>query len=279
MNKKIIIIIAIVLVLSIVGVSAFVIIGKNKKVDASCVAGNVIEVPDSELNQLDSIQWVSDDTSIINIIDGKPVGVSVGIASITAMNGDKKIEDYKIEITPSPIESIKLWSERVAYVGVPTVVEYKITPVEAENSGVIITTDNENIAIIEDGNIKGISAGKVNLILSNGSGYEKSFEIEVVDSPYALLTEVEKEFVDDFKAKRTYYWFKDPENLQVLAIEKLSDGWAINYHESDGTEKTMIWSDSGSVDWYDELYAKHNSAYDLEKINKALDEVYINTKN
>lgn len=278
MNKKIIIIV-LALIIVIGGIVALIMFGKSNAVDMTCVAGNVISVPDNELNLLESVQWISDDPSIIDVIDGKPVGVSVGVASIAAMNGDKKIKEYRIEITASPIESIKMRSESNAYVGVPTEIRYIVTPEEAIGNGVIIRTDNENVAIVEDGNIVGVSAGEVNLIFSNGSGYENSYKINVIDSPYALLSVFEKEFVDSFKKFRTYYWFDDPENLKLLAIQKLEDGWAVNYQKSDGEEETMLYGNSdGSVKWLDGLYAEHSSLYNLEKISKALDEVYIDTR-
>jgi len=112
--------------------------------------------------------WESSDTDIIKIIgEGLIEGVGVGVCNVTVSTLDGKLKS-QISVTVSPVEasSISLnLSETSLFVGETSKLRTTILPENTTNKEVEWSTENSEIATVDNGFVTAISKGKTNIIV------------------------------------------------------------------------------------------------------------------
>lgn len=99
-------------------------------------------------------------------------------------------------------------------------------------------------------------------------------ETTVANTPYEQLGQDDKEFVDYMSGFYTKSWFTNPEKVTILGIEKFSDGWGVNIDDGEKETTWLLNTETSSWDSFDGQKIEHNSLYNLELINEALQYIY-----
>ncbi len=136
-------------------------------------------------------KYVVNDNSKISVNNDTLVGNEIGdeTINICSINNDVK-KEIKIHIS-NYVNDIKFNSDVINLtVGNSYSLEYSIVPEDAENPNLAFSTNNENIATIDNLNIKAIAAGTCQITASTteGASFSKSITINVANKPVITTT-------------------------------------------------------------------------------------------
>ena len=148
--------------------------------------------PDDAANK--DVEWSSSNDDVVSVENGKITAKKAGNATITIKAKETGISSScKVTVT-SKVENISLEKENYTvikdrYLTITPV----ISPDDATNKEYSITSEDENIAKIEEGKIKGVNIGETNVIFKTKDG-EKSVTakvkvIDILDSDFLIFDE------------------------------------------------------------------------------------------
>lgn len=122
--------------------------------------------------------------------DGVVSAVATGIAKITVRttDGSNLSAYYEVSIT-NPVISVSLDKESAElFVGQSLKLMATCTPVDADNTNILWSSTNPNIAIVSDGIVTAKSIGRAFVIARSVNGKETKCEINVVPTPVKSLS-------------------------------------------------------------------------------------------
>lgn len=148
--------------------------------------------PDDAANK--DVEWSSSNADVVSVENGKITAKKSGNATITIKAKETGISSScKVTVT-AKVENISLEKEEYTvikdrYLTITPV----ISPDDATNKEYSITSEDENIAKIEEGKIKGVNIGETNVIFKTKDG-EKSVTakvkvIDISDSDFLIFDE------------------------------------------------------------------------------------------
>lgn len=148
--------------------------------------------PDDAANK--DVEWSSSNDDVVSVENGKITAKKAGNATITIKSKETGISSScKVTVT-AKVENISLGKEEYTvikdrYLTITPV----ISPDDATNKEYSITSEDENIAKIEEGKIKGVNIGETNVIFKTKDG-EKSVTakvkvIDISDSDFLIFDE------------------------------------------------------------------------------------------
>lgn len=195
------------------------------------------------------VTWVSADSSIASVENGKVVANKIGTTTITVTTKDgAKTATCKVTVTEK--KSQILLDKEEYTVAVNETVKPAITLKNVEDYKLKIA--DESIACIEDGSIKGLKIGETELIVAGvGTNIEVKAKIIVTEEGYALheslnlneklVTNIsEKTVVSKIKDKialtNLTVIFKDVNNKELKDTANVGTGATITFLRTDGTE-------------------------------------------
>lgn len=137
-----------------------------------------------------SVSWSSNDDTIATVDNnGLVTALSEGNATITAITTDggfTATSNISVQRAAIPVSGISLSQEALNLtVGEESTLVATITPVNADNTSVSWSSNDENIAIVDaNGTITTIGAGETNIVATTADGgFTASTFITVIDSP------------------------------------------------------------------------------------------------
>lgn len=148
--------------------------------------------PDDAANK--DVEWYSSNADVVSVENGKVTAKKAGNATINIKAKETGISSScKVTVT-AKVENISLEKEEYTvikdrYLTITPV----ISPDDATNKEYSITSEDENIAKIEEGKIKGVNIGETNVIFKTKDG-EKSVTakikvIDISDSDFLIFDE------------------------------------------------------------------------------------------
>jgi len=123
-----------------------------------------------------SVKWMSDNSSVATVDEGKVTAVAAGTANITVTTKDGgKTATCAVTVSASNIVAVAGVSvdpkEKLLGIGEELVIKATITPEDATNKKVTWTSDNEAVAKVdESGKVTSISEGTANITVTTEDG-------------------------------------------------------------------------------------------------------------
>ena len=160
-----------------------------------------------------TVSWTSDNEEVATVDEnGLVTAVSVGEANITAtaVDGSGVTATCKVTVSPKLVTSVILdESELTIKKSFTTQLTATVAPDDADNLGLTWTSDNEEVAIVdENGLVTAVSAGKANITATavDGSGVTATCKVTVTPKlvTSVILDEseltIEKNFTEQLTA-------------------------------------------------------------------------------
>ena len=173
--------------------SVTVLEGESEKVTATVLPENATTK---------TVAWTSSNTKVAAVSGGKITGVSVGTATITAKTTNGKTATLRVTVKENPNiikpTGITLSDKEVTVKEKGTVtVTANVLPANATDKKVIWSSNDESVATVAGGVIKGVKEGTAIITASTSNGYTASVTVTV-----------EKRFVSSTKIffKNTGNW-------------------------------------------------------------------------
>ena len=123
-----------------------------------------------------SVKWMSDNSNVATVEEGKVTAVAAGTANITVTTKDGgKTATCAVTVSASNIVAVTGVSvdpkEKLLSIGEELVIKATITPEDATNKKVTWTSDNEAVAKVdESGKVTSISEGTANITVTTEDG-------------------------------------------------------------------------------------------------------------
>lgn len=137
--------------------------------------------PENTANQ--TLQYVTgnDETAVVNE-KGVVTGKAAGETEITVRSVNGKTAVVKVTVVPVEAESVAFAEEKLNVVLNRTAsVSAAITPEDVTDKSVIYASENEEVATVDqEGTVKGISLGTVNITATTANGKSAAVEVTVV---------------------------------------------------------------------------------------------------
>ncbi len=238
-TKKIIVTILIIILLIILGVAIWAGISVDK-VDKEIVTiksdikelevgwGYQLEI-DKTIDKNHDIIYESSNNNILTVDEnGFIKAISPGEVTITVtVKGNKKVKDSIKLVVKAENRNKMVLSEKSIYVKVGE--ERKIYIYNLKKNGYALwESDNPSIATVEDGNIKALALGEVNITVTNESKSKEIVKVYVIDEK---LADIE---LDDIHFETNKVSLDVGENVQLDVI----------YEPREATDKNLVWKSS-----------------------------------
>lgn len=136
-----------------------------------------------------TIEWSSSNISVATVNDGVIVGQNIGSCVVYAKSHDGKVvRECAVKVTPVKVANVQIeMASRNLMVGDKVKVGYVISPSDAADQRVEITSDNESVAAIENGWVIAKSTGEAQITVRTLDGnHSSSARIVVRDLPQMM---------------------------------------------------------------------------------------------
>lgn len=140
-------------------------------------------VPEKATNK--DVKWESDHPNVVTVSNGKLTAKATGTAKITVItwDGDFK-DDCNVTVTPIPVSGVMIGATTLKLVAGMSeyAMTYSIVPENAGNKEVTWSSDNHNVAVVnETGEIKALSEGTAKItVTTKDGGFKSSCELNVL---------------------------------------------------------------------------------------------------
>lgn len=149
-------------------------IGEEVSIDATVSPANASDT---------YVTWSSSDTSVVSVYDGEIVAKNYGTATITAETVNGKKSSVKITVKEIVAEKVIIsgWSDtNDYYIGDSFALAASVSPENVDNPAIGWSSSNDKIATVsEDGNVKLISAGEVEIKATASNGVSAKVTVNV----------------------------------------------------------------------------------------------------
>lgn len=239
-------------------------------------------IENEKLSKYDSIEWSSDDESIVNVENNTVTGKGPGTAILTGIYNDKVVAEYTFTVNIVPVTSIVLSTNNTTIkVDDGFQLNYSLFPDNASDYGITWKSADDSVAgVNENGYVLAKKVGQTTISASNSSGIMATCSITVEQkSAYERLSDEEKEFVDlILKDINSFY---NPDAVKIRKVERKGAGdWRAEIQATNGfggtrsqvyfVDKSIgIWNwDSLDIDL--DVDINPDSKYDIDLINEAI---------
>lgn len=236
------------------------------------------EIEQSLLEGNANLVWKTQDESIAVFEDGKINGILPGETTITAFENEKVVAVYTVKVTTIPATAIVLSTNACELVqGKSLYLKYTLFPEKASNYGLVWKSANSGVATVnERGKVTAKRPGQTTITLSTPEGVIAICSVVVVMKPaYDRLSDDERAFVD--ATLKHIQQFKNPDSVVVKKVYKAGPGWwkteiqAQNGFGGNSISDYSLYNSFGFSELeYD--YVAHDSKYNLDLINEAINE-------
>ena len=194
-------------------------IGEKMTISASVAPSNACDT---------SVDWMCSDTGVISLNGGTVEAIGYGTAVLTATTFNGKTDTLKItvkEITAERVDvSMESASEEQVYIGDIILLHAGITPENVDDPSIVWTSDNENVALVNDqGKVEALSEGTATIYATASNGVAVSFTLQVYEKYVEIV-----EFSDENLSL-------NPGDTQSLAV---------TVFPVDATNTQLTWSSS-----------------------------------
>lgn len=138
----------------------------------------------------DKLQWTISNYDVAEINDGILYAKTVGIVIISTVY-NQNIYTKELEIIDPYVEDIIIDGKTEVIIGKTIKLNASVVP-NIIKSEVVWESEDENIASVNNGVVKGISIGAVNIIVKCDN-FQKKYLVNVIDYPSSLEISIEKE--------------------------------------------------------------------------------------
>ena len=178
----------------------------------------------------DPVVWSTSDASVATVYNGVVRAASVGTAIITATCGDLVATCYVLVTSDAiPVERVVLDASAISmYVGESATLTATVLPADATIKDVIWSSGNESVAIVNDGVVTGIAAGKTVITVTTVDGAHTATCSVTVMAPIVHVTGVTL----------------DKTSAEIFVGEKVT--LIATVLPADATNKAVIWSSSNA---------------------------------
>lgn len=164
---------------------------------ATLVVGDTLTLiatifPNNATNK--TVTWLSSDTSVATVVDGKITALSIGLTNITVTTVDgNKVDTCVVGVTTPHIAvtGVALWLVNTPltttwlYVGDTLTLTAVIWPHNATNKNITWKSSNTDVATIYNGKITTLSAGYTNIIVTTEDGSKTDTGVVVVTTGWS----------------------------------------------------------------------------------------------
>jgi uncharacterized repeat protein (TIGR02543 family) len=200
-------------------------------------------------NFTDAITWISEDTSIATVTDGKVKGVAIGETTIYAFAGDtgELAGECKVTVV-QPVTSISLNTTKLSLDGGDTyALTATVNPSNAYNKEVVWSSADETIATVsETGVVTAVSKGsvKITATAADGSGKSKYCTVTVNNTPVYAQSVEELQSAHNYANNVNEVWIytlDGAEEIEVTfstdtAFNKFGEGDYLYIYDGNGNE-------------------------------------------
>lgn len=131
-----------------------------------------------------TVKWTSSDEEIATVKDGLITAHKAGEVTITAISSNNLTASCVVTITDIPVESVTLSvSELEMNTNKTAQLVATVLPEDATFKNVVWTSDNEEIATVEDGLITAHKAGEVIITATSSNGLTAQCKVIITDIP------------------------------------------------------------------------------------------------
>ncbi len=155
---------------------------------------NVIKIDITPQDATEQIVWETSNPNIVSVDNGNIIGVTSGVATITAKTLDGRVSD-SIDITVySKVTSIILDKQDVTLLkGNKIKVSANILPEDATNKEMIWSSENEKVASVVDGIITANGVGNTTIIAkAKNEEIKATCKVNVKELPDEVILEFDK---------------------------------------------------------------------------------------
>ena len=155
-------------------------------------------IPDNATNK--NVTWISENENIASVDNGVVTAIGEGETTITVITEDgEKTATCNITVLPNedpeeiPVEEITLNTQNVTLeIGETSTLEATIIPDNATNKNVTWTSENENIASVDNGVVTAIGEGETTITVATEDGEKTAKCVVTVIEPGPEEIHVEK---------------------------------------------------------------------------------------
>ena len=124
-------------------------------------------LPDNATDK--TITWSSSNANVATVDNGKVKGITVGIATITAVSGNVKAE-CSVTVNPVEVTSIALNNDKLSLIiGNSYQLTATVFPNNATNKTIVWSSSNNSIATVDNGKVTGKALGTATITAQSGN--------------------------------------------------------------------------------------------------------------
>lgn len=186
-----------------------------------------------------NITWSSDDESVATVVDGVVTGVSVGTATITVETVDGNYTDTCVVTVAKLVTGVSLNKSSTTIEAAETeTLVATVSPADATFQNVTWSSNNENVATVTDGVVRGISEGIATItVVTVDGGYTDTCTVTVEESTYSdeiISGKLYRTyFNDDNSANKSVIFYGTTASSVIYKITYYTDGNQTSYKQYD----------------------------------------------
>ena len=163
-----------------------ILLGESKKLTATVLPSNAEDK---------TVTWKSSDKEIVMVdSEGEVLALGIGDATITVTTSNGKEASVNVSVKPIKVTEIKLNESEVNLkVGESVILEATVIPENATDKSIEWSSENLEIATVENGEIKAIASGTTKIICSSKDEIKSEVNV-IVDEKEKI--ENEKDRID-----------------------------------------------------------------------------------
>ena len=187
------------------------------------VTVTAVVLPENAENK--NVTWQSENEEIATVENGVITGISKGDTVIKAVSDDNSEIFAECNVTVlKPVTSVSIQGESaVIYNGESLILTAVVLPEDASDKSIVWTSSDENVAIVEDGVVTGISRGQAVITAETADGgFKDEFSVEV------------KQYAESITFEKETYELIRGESLTLSAVVL----------PENANDKTLVWSSS-----------------------------------
>ena len=203
-----------------------------------------------------NITWTSSNSNVASVVNGKVIAKSSGVATITAKTSNGKMATCKVNVF-IPVTSLSISGLDEIKVKKETNFNVSIEPANASNKTIIWSSDNESVAVVNNGKVTGVGVGYATITAKSNNGIAINKVIKVsIDEVLPVSIQVNPNAIELFEGKtvalsaiinpnnstnKTITWSSNNPNIAIVSQDGVVTG--IN----SGTTKIVAKTINGKI--------------------------------
>ena len=237
-------------------------------------------IPDNATNK--NVTWISENENIASVDNGVVTTIGEGETTITVITEDgEKTATCNITVLPNedpeeiPVEEITLNTQNVTLeIGETSTLEATIIPDNATNKNVTWTSENENIASVDNGVVTAIGEGETTITVATEDGEKTATcKITVTEEEEELISTISYDYTELTNQNVTATITFNKEDVTITNNEGNNEyvfeengTFTFEYMDSEGNASQNI----ARVTWIDKEGPQININYETINNGKAV---------